>query len=639
MYPGLDVSEWDPRLLWLWRWSNLRIVGFYLSHGAGQTYTTWTNHWHDLRDIGWGILPLWLPFGSAGIGAMATANGTAHGQVAVERARAAKLEIGATIYLDIESPVFDAMPNALPASKAGFLNYVNNWMQAVRGGGYAPGAYCSRLDAALILNHTVLRPHRPVIWPFAVANSTRAGWDDNTFQLSPNVPNDWLVTDATAQPDPDQGAWVQNNDTFGCQYDWFSEDRDRKIFHWPGANGHQSGFRSVDWDMGKVFDPTHPRAAGVVVAASDRENRDWVRVFGVHTSVLDYLERNVDGRFGSGQNLRNTVGDIGPVPAAAVNGFDPTWASAVSRRHRFVDLFLLGQDGFVRTLWANNQETFPNHPWVLNPDNIARRGSPVSAVSRVVDQLDVFYISTGHQLVTQWWNPGQTDWTRNVRVLAGPLVAGGSNLATLPTPNDAASPSDRLDVFYISLDFTQPANSPQWGQAWQVVHAVWRIQADWQVTPIPDFIDIAGQSGVACARDNAENIHVVAQNRNRAGLRHAILQRGSASWTISVGPVLLPSALQTPTWWMSLHLMAFGDRVLLLGVTNLGMLAWSVYAGGHWSNVGASNAPFATSRPLALARRGSVALDVIGISEQGEIVAQSVTITQTGSIIIGPANM
>jgi hypothetical protein len=494
------------------------------------------------------------------------------------------------------------------------------------------------LDAGLLLNHTVLRPHRPVIWPFAVANATRAGWDDTQFQLSPNIPNDWLVRDANAKADPDNGRWVESNDTVGCQYDWFNANRDRKIFHWPDVSGHQNGFRDVDWDMGKVFDPAHPRAAAVVTAASDRANTDWVRIFAVHVDVLDYLERNVNGRFGTGQNLRNGVGDVGPVPAAAVNGFDPTAAAAVSRRHRFVDLFMLGQDGLMRTIWANDRETFPNHNWALNPDNIARRGSAIAAVSRALDNLDVFYVSTRHELVTQWWSPSSTDWRHNVRVLNGPLVAGGSNLAALPTPNDAVSVSDRLDVLYISLDFSQPAGSPNWNNAWQVVHALWSTRGDWALTPIPDLTNVAAASGVACVRDSGGNIHLVVQDRHRAGLRHAIMQANSTTWDVRTGPGPLPS-LQTPTWWMSLHLVAFGDRVLLLGITNTAALAWSIYVGGHWSAVGVGVAPFNPSRPLAVARRGNGALDVLGITGQGEIAARSVTIAQNGAVVLGSANM
>ena len=120
-------------------------MGFYLAHHAGQTRTTWTDHWHDLQDIGWGLVPFYLPFSDSRINDMATADGTAHGQEAVALARAARLESGVAIYLDIESPVLGA------ANNAGFTRYINNWFAAVRAGGYTPGAYCSRLDAPRIL--------------------------------------------------------------------------------------------------------------------------------------------------------------------------------------------------------------------------------------------------------------------------------------------------------------------------------------------------------------------------------------------------------------------------------------------------------------------------------------------------------
>jgi hypothetical protein len=633
MFSGLDIHSWDDHLQWLWQWSNLRFVGFYLAHSAGQTVTTWTNRWHALKDLGWGVVPFWLPFKSNNINAMVTANGTSHGQTAVNLARAAQLENGAAIYLDIESPVFASNGN-------GFVNYVRNWMQAVHDGGYAPGAYCSRLDANRILTGGEFRPLRPVIWPFSVARATRAGWDNEHFQLAPTVANDWLVADLPR----DDGAWPSNPDTIGCQFDWFNKDRDRKLFTWPAADGNlatgSGASRDVDWDMAKVFDPSHPRAAGICTAASDRANADWVRVFGVHVDVLDYLERDAVGRFSPGQNLRLGPGDIGPTPPPELNGFDPVSASATSRRHLCSDLFLLGQDGYIRTIWANEHETFPDHSWPLNPDSPARKGSPIVAVSRVLDQIDVFYVNRKHELATQWWNPGAPDWARNQRILAGPSVGGSSDLVALPSPNDALPSTERLDVLYIAFDFSVPFANPNWRDAWQVVHGIWSTRADWQFTPIPGLTRVACSSGIACVRDSDGALHLVVQNRNRLGLHHAVMQANSTTWDLHQGAGPLPADRNRPSWWMSLHLVAFESaQVLLIGMTCAGSLAWSTYSGGQWSDVGTGSVPFVTNRPLAIAKRGHSAIDIVGITDVGEIAVRSMNIGQTGGAQLMPAFM
>ena len=636
MFPGFDISEWHGRLVWMWQWSNLRFVGFYLAHSSGQTVTSWTRHRHDLLDVGWGALPLWVPFSDTGINAMVTSNGTTHGQAAVARARDALFERGATLYLDVEAPI------NLGVKNSPFVPYLRDWMKAVRDAGYAPGVYCSRLDASHFLNRAEFRPFKPVVWPFSIAAATRAQWDDNQFLLAPTTANDWLVKGHP--PDPDGGQWCAATLTVGCQYDWFNKNRNRKVFHWPNANGQQYGQRDVDWDMAKVFDPAHPSSAGVITMVNDRNYPDWAYLFGVRTGGLEYCERENSGRFNSGQCLIHGPGDIGPRPPAAVDGFDPIWASAASRRHMHVDVFLLGQDGFLRTAWINNRERFPFHPWPVNPQSPARRGSPIAAVSRAVDQLDIFYVDQGHHLVTQWWNPAATRWDLNRRVLLetsqasgeNNLVAGGTNLAALPSPHDASRPEDRLDVFYISLNYAQPYVAPpnqNWNNSWNVVHAAWSTRDDWQLSRIPNLTRVAASSGVAAVRDATGMIHVVVQGRNRAGLSHARLASSVGStWTVRNGPGPIPMALQQPRWWMSLHLCCIDDRLLLFGMINTGELAWALFTQDHWSTVVTAPISFATTRPLAYARRGASAVDIVGITEDGSTIARSLVIAQGGTV-------
>ena len=94
MFPGFDVSDWDDNIVWLWRWSNLRTIDVYLSHIAGSKSTSWTRRWHDLKDQGWGLVPIWLPFAWNHVADMAAADGNDHGRTAVSRARQAQVEHG-----------------------------------------------------------------------------------------------------------------------------------------------------------------------------------------------------------------------------------------------------------------------------------------------------------------------------------------------------------------------------------------------------------------------------------------------------------------------------------------------------------------------------------------------------------------
>ncbi|HXI28766.1 MAG TPA: glycoside hydrolase domain-containing protein, partial [Vicinamibacterales bacterium] len=621
VFPGLDIEAWFGELVWLWRWSNLRFIGFYLAHDRSNNQTTWTDHWHDLQDVGWGLVPFYLPFADTEIAQMAAADGAAHGRHAVANARRARLERGAAIYLDIETQVLGE------ANDAGFMRYINNWFAAVRAGGYTPGTYCSNLDASRILGPD-FRDSRPVLFPFSIPRPTRAVWDDANHQLTPPLPATWDVL-----RDP---AWAGNANTIGSQYDWFNSKRDRKGFHWATAAGGAGALRNADWDVAKVWDPSHPRAAATLAIAADRDVRHAHRVFTVKTDRIELRERATMAPIpATARNLELGPADIGPVPRATESGYDAASAAACSRRGGCTDLFLQGQDGIFRTIWTTDRETFPRHGWPLHPEP-ARRGSPIAAVSRELDQIDVFYISRQHQLVTQWWHPSAADWRRNKRVIAGPLVAGGSNLAVVGR-GASGSPPSQLDVFYVSLDYSRPYAAPaKWNDAWQVVHASWAQATDWAVRPIRDLVQPAAASGLAAARDAWGRLDLVVQTRDRRELKHATLDPASGAWTVAAGPGPLPADGDRPMWWMSFGLAVFERVLLLVGVTSSGALAWATHTPGVWSRVELDAAPFTPGRPLALAHRGGGYLDVVGLTEDGDFETRTLEILRGGRVILLP---
>ena len=621
IFPGLDISAWDGRLVWLWRWSNLRFIGFYLAHGAGQTRTTWTNHWHDLKDVGWGVVPFYLPFSSGRIDRMAEADGNAHGAEAVTLARAARFESGAAIYLDIEAPVLNT-PNA-----ADFSRYINGWFAAVRAAGYTPGAYCSRLDASRLLG-AGFAASRPVLFPFSIGGArTRALWDDTQHQLTPPLPSTWDVG-----RDP---AWATNVNTIGSQYDWFNESRARKTFSWPSATGASTPGRSVDWDVAKVWDPSHPRASAVVALATDRDGSGAVRIFTVATDRLYFRDVPAAGPFPTNaEDLALGPSDIGPTPAATESGYDAVHAAACSRRTGCTDLFVQGLDGLIRTAWKNDRERFIRHPWALHAQP-ARRGTPLAAVCREVDQIDVFYVNREHQLVTQWWSQGSPTWANHRQVINGPLVAGGSNLAAVKRAA-GATPRSQLDVFYISLDYARPyAAPPAWNDAWRVVHATWAQDAGWQVRPVAGLDNPAAASGVAAAGDAWGRLNVVVQTRDRRGLRHGVRAALTGStFAVADGPSF--GADQTPRWWTTFGLAVYENLLLFVGITNAGQLGWATHRPGVWSRVELSASAFSTGRPIALARRGGGLLDVNGVTAEGAFARRTLRIQADGRVTLQP---
>ncbi|HKA22788.1 MAG TPA: glycoside hydrolase domain-containing protein [Blastocatellia bacterium] len=656
-FGGFDVDTWQANTCWLWRWSNLRFIGFYLNHLEHPHHagSNWNTHLYDLTDSGWRILPLWLPFSFQDILALMPAtDGGTDGRTAASAATSAGFERGATIYLDVEAQMFKGGLRDAHGQLTGQARYLIDWLRAVRTAGFAVGIYCSWLDAKPeALLSPLLYDYAPVLWPFATLLTPRAAWDQSHYRLDPALPPEWPVS-AQGELAPADQTWPRATQVIGCQYD---QDQRNNALTWPKQDGQPNGSRSVDWDASKVPDPAHPRASGVVTSAANWGNPDFLDVFVVRPDAIDVTSRGRSSSLSVGSTLRFGVGEIGPTPTAARDdGFDSA-AAAVSRASGVTNLFVLGLDGLVRTLYKNPRDTYPVHDWALNPTagDLARRASPLAAVTRTQGQIDLFYVDRAHRMVTQWLNPGRsdsaTDWNASRRILLGPPVAGGSNLTALPSPADYAnSPGEimnRLDVFYISFDYSDPAHP----NAWQVVHAQWSQSADWAIAPIPGLSGVAAASGVAATRDSAGDLHVIVQLRGRTATRHARRQP-EATWSVgpgpqapSPGPAATPSA---PDSWVTVHLAALRDAVIMVGMTRLGRLAWSTWApSGGWSNSSASAptldqhgfpvAAFSTGARLSLARRGPSDLDILGIAENGELTSRTLhVISGENAVLAAP---
>src|SRR5437867_1883931 len=126
--------------------------------------------------------------------------------------------------------------------------------------------------------------------------------------------------------------------------------------------------------------------------------------------------------------------------------------AACSRRPGFLDTFGLGIEGNVWTAWRNPSEQWPPHPWSINPTTPARKGSPIAAVSRTQDQIDIFFVNRNHELATNFWNLRDMNWGRPaIPISIGTAVAPSSNIAAVADWSDPL----RLDVAFISWDIAQ----------------------------------------------------------------------------------------------------------------------------------------------------------------------------------------
>lgn len=85
--------------------------------------------------------------------------------------------------------------------------------------------------------------------------------------------------------------------------------------------------------------------------------------------------------------------------------------AAVARSKDRLDVFLVGQDGQLHSrAWKN--ETDDWGPWfAIGTARAPRQGTPVAAVVRARDHLDVFWVVPDGSIHTAWWSPAQGIWS------------------------------------------------------------------------------------------------------------------------------------------------------------------------------------------------------------------------------------
>jgi hypothetical protein len=163
-FAGFDRSDYpgDAVMTWLLANTNLLWCGYYLAPAPSHPDQSWMTRRAALADAGWGIAPIYVGRQVTGPGTPSPdgTNGATDGADAVQLMTNEGFAPGAAVYLDLENgpPINDAQ-----------AAYIAAWCDAVAGGNFLPGVYCSHL---LALNVHLLRSET-VIWAFNV-NTTQS---------------------------------------------------------------------------------------------------------------------------------------------------------------------------------------------------------------------------------------------------------------------------------------------------------------------------------------------------------------------------------------------------------------------------------------------------------------------------------
>ena len=138
---------------------------------------------------------------------------------------------------------------------------------------------------------------------------------------------------------------------------------------------------------------------------------------------------------------------------------------AVSRSQDKLDIFVTGNDGIMRTAAWEPGFTEWHGWWPIN-NATAVPGAPVTVVSRAPDKLDVFVVGTDNRVWTAAWEPGFTGW-HGWWPIKDLLAPQGS-------PVHAVSRSqDKLDIFVTGNDGIM--RTAAWEPGFTEWHGWWPI--------------------------------------------------------------------------------------------------------------------------------------------------------------------
>jgi len=158
-YAGIDEDDYlgDDAMRWLIHNTNLKWTAFFLAPGPSEHNTSWMTKYHYLRELGWGIAPIFFGQqepGVVGPHILTTEQGILDARQAIKLANQAGIPQHSVIFLDIETA---------GNLSSNFLNYYTAWIKEIMNNKFKAGAYCYFYKTADQL-HSI--DYRVVFWVY-----------------------------------------------------------------------------------------------------------------------------------------------------------------------------------------------------------------------------------------------------------------------------------------------------------------------------------------------------------------------------------------------------------------------------------------------------------------------------------------
>jgi hypothetical protein len=161
-------------------------------------------------------------------------------------------------------------------------------------------------------------------------------------------------------------------------------------------------------------------------------------------------ESNELGTNGTEGNVRYRLGGaLWQPPARVAADRSARGGSAVascSHNPDQIDTFWVTPNGGIDSAWWNVKTKKWSATITLTPANVARPDSPLAALSRTKDQMDLFWIAPDGAVHSMAWSMPANKWTAPFAITPANAARAGSALAA------AALDAGHLDVFWVGRD-------------------------------------------------------------------------------------------------------------------------------------------------------------------------------------------
>jgi hypothetical protein len=242
-----------------------------------------------------------------------------------------------------------------------------------------------------------------------------------------------------------------------------------------------AGKAAGEWLAGIIFADCDGAVAIDQVAINGATLKAWTAQ-GIHSETRSYP--GTDSPVGCGSNSeynvtwsieRTSLPDAPSLPAVF----------GVSRSQDKLDIFVTDVKGQVLTAAWQPDFTDGWHGWWQILNGVAALGSPITAVCRSTNKLDIFSVGTDGGVYTAAWQPDFAEgWHGWWRILNG-LTAPGSPITAV------CRSTNKLDIFSVGTDggVYTAAWQPDFTEGW---HGWWRI-GNIQV-PLGSYISAVSRS-------------------------------------------------------------------------------------------------------------------------------------------------